>query len=322
MAAVDVFEVLSPGLLTTVQDLGRFGYARHGVAPSGALDSFSLRVANLLAGNPEGHAGLETVLMGLRIRALTDVVVAITGADLQPQRNKIPMEMWRSRQLKKNDILSFSGPRHGCRAYIAVQGGIDVPQIMDSRSTNLSSGFGGFEGRPLKSCDVVKASSGAPLPAQAGRIFHSDSIPRYRTRWSLRVIWGPQDDHFTDVSRATFVNSRFNVLPASDRTGIRLQGERIEHKTDVGESIISEGVISGAIQIPADGQPIILLGETVSGGYRKIATVISADLPLLGQIKPGEEILFQPVSLNEAHESLSAIEGTIQKLKSTLPIQP
>jgi len=322
MAAVDLFEVLSPGLLTTVQDLGRFGYGRYGVAPSGALDSFSLRVANLLVGNSEGCAGLETVLMGLRVRALAEGVIAITGGDLQPQLNKTPIAMWHSQRLKKDDVLSFSGPRNGCRAYIAVQGGIAVPKIMDSSSTNLSSGFGGYEGRPLKSGDVVKAKSGVLLPAHKGGTFNPEWIPQYLPRWHLRVIWGPQDDHFTDASRAIFVNSRFTVSPASDRTGIRLQGPRIEHKSDVGQSIISEGVVSGAIQIPGDGQPIIILGETVSGGYRKIATVVSADLPLLGQIKPGDEVQLQAVSLNEAHGFLSALEEKVKKLKSTLPIQP
>jgi len=311
MAALEVFEILSPGILTSVQDLGRYGYGRYGVAPSGALDSFSLRIANLLVENRQDQAGLETTLLGLRIRALNDIVIAVTGGNLQPQRNKQSIEMWRSHVLKKDDILSFNAPVSGFRAYIGVGGGICVPCVMDSKSTNLPSGFGGYQGRQLNIGDIVLSDSASQHLDTAGRVFSSQWIPAYTNNWTLRVIRGPQDDHFPDRSLDVFLHASYKMSPDSDRTGIRLLGPVIQCKSDIAESIISEGVISGSIQIPGDGKPIIILGETVTGGYRKIATVISADLPLLGQIKPEDEIQFTAVSLNQAHQALQEMEEKI-----------
>ena len=155
MADIEILEILSPGILTSIQDLGRYGYGRYGVAPSGALDSYALRIANLLVGNRPDQAGLEVMLLGPAIRALTAIDVAVTGGNLQPRRNKQPIKMWRSHILKKDDILSFDAPLSGFRAYVAVGGGISVPPVMGSRSTNLSSGFGGFQGRKLEKNDIL-----------------------------------------------------------------------------------------------------------------------------------------------------------------------
>ena len=318
MAIVKILEVLSAGILTSVQDMGRYGYGRYGVAPSGALDFFSLRIGNLLVGNAEDDAGLETTLMGLRIKALTDIVIAVTGGHLQPQRGQQSLKMWRSHVLMKDDILAFKGPLNGFRSYMAVSGGINSSLLMGSRSTNLPSGFGGIEGRGLKPGDILFSEL---LPEQlqnAERQFNSEWIPNYRDSWSLRVVWGPHDDHFTNETRDMFLASTFKISPYSDRSGIRLQGPVIQSKTAVEDSIISEGVISGAIQIPGDGQPIIILGETVTGGYRKIAAVISADLPLLGQIKPGDDVRFRVVSLKEAHDALRNMEEKIRRFKENI----
>ena len=318
MAAIEILKIMSPGILTSVQDLGRYGYGRYGIAPSGALDSFSLRVANLLVGNREDQAGLETMLLGPQIKALTDTVIAITGGNLQPQRNKKPIEMWRSHILKKEDILSFKSPVNGFRAYIAVQNGISVPPVMGSKSTNLPSGFGGYQGRPLKKNDLLSSESTLEDLNITKLVFNSAWIPVYPTKWTLRVIWGPQHDHFPSESRDAFLNSLYQMSPDSDRTGMRLQGPVIQRNSDIKESIISEGVISGSIQIPGDGKPIIILGETVTGGYRKIATVISADLHLLGQIKPGDEIQFTTVSLGEAQQALRKMEDRISRFKADI----
>lgn len=315
MAAIETLEIMSPGIMTSVQDLGRYGYGRFGVAPSGALDSFSLRIANLLVGNSEDHACLETMLMGPVIKVLADVVIAVTGGDLLPQQNKQPIDMWRSHAFKKDDVLSFGHAVSGFRAYIAIAGGIGAPHVMGSRSTNLPSGFGGHQGRTLEKEDIlVSAEPEGPVNA-AGRIFNPDWIPNYPDKWKLRVVWGPQDDHFPDDSRHAFLNSMYRMSQDSDRTGIRLEGPEILCKPDIEASIISEGVIAGSIQIPGDGKPIIILGETVTGGYRKIATVISADLPSLGQIKPGDGIQFAVVSLDEAHLALQEMEDRITDLK-------
>jgi antagonist of KipI len=284
MAGADILEILSPGIHTTVQDLGRYGYGRYGVAPSGALDTFALRIANLLVGNTEDQAGLEA--------------------------------MWRSHAFKKNDILSFGSTLSGFRAYIAVAGGIRVPSIMGSRSTNLSSGFGGLRGRVLGKSDILACENDSSLPKLADRSLNVDLIPSYPTHWLLRVIWGAQDDHFPEESRNAFLNETYKVSPDSDRTGIRLEGAAIRQKSEIPESIISEGVIAGSVQIPGDGKPIIILGETVTGGYRKIATVISADLPLLGQMKPGDTVRFSAISLDEARGTLVVLEEKIRAFKN------
>jgi biotin-dependent carboxylase-like uncharacterized protein len=318
MAVLKIFEILSPGILTCIQDLGRFGYGRYGVAPSGALDSFALRVANLLVGNQPNQACLETMLLGPAVKVLADTVVAVTGGNLQPLRNKQPMEMWRSHFLKKDDIISFGPAVSGLRAYIAVAGGIDVPVVMGSRSTNLSSGFGGYQGRPLKKNDILSSRKHFESLPKGARIFDAGWIPVYPDSWSLRVIWGPQDDHFPDESRNRFLNTSYKMSSNSDRTGIRLQGPAIWQKQDIEASIISEGVVSGSVQIPGDGKPIIILGETVTGGYRKIATVIAADLPFLGQIKPGDAIRFRAVTLDEAHQALAGVEEKIHKFTESL----
>jgi antagonist of KipI len=308
-------EILSAGLQTTIQDLGRFGFGHYGVPPSGALDTFSLRIANLLVGNPETHAGLETTLMGLRLKALADILIAVTGADLQPQVDHQPFEMWCSWTLKKGQILAFAGPKNGCRAYVAFSGQLNIIPVLGSRSTNLSAGFGGMQGRALQKGDMVLIDAPMSQSAAEGRSFEARQIPLPGETWRLRVIWGPQDDDFGKDARYTFVNSEFTVSPQSDRTGIRLQGPLIRRKDGTAESIISEGIIPGSIQVPGDGQPIIILGETVTGGYRKIATVISADLPLTGQIKPGDKIQFRAVTLEEAYWRLKEQQGLIEEFK-------
>jgi len=318
LGAVDALEILSAGPLASVQDLGRFGFGRYGVAPSGAVDTYALRIANLLAGNREDEAAVEITLAGFRARILTDLVVAVTGADLQPRLNRQPLRMWCAHILKNGDTLSFRGPRSGCRAYLALGGKIHLPVVMGSKSTNLSAAFGGFNGRPLSNGDTLALEKVNTDPAAAARSLHPEMIPVYPREWRLRVLLGPQDDQFTETARNAFLNASFKVTPQSDRVGIRLEGPVLSRKVDMPESIISEGVIAGTIQVPGDGQPIIILSETVTGGYRKIATVIAADLPLLGQLKPGNRIAFQAVSLDAAHQALRDIEKTIQDIKSAI----
>ena len=315
MATVKTLEILAPGPLTTVQDRGRFGFGRYGVPPSGAADPFSLRVGNLLVGNPEDAACLEITVIGPKILALTDTVIAITGADLQPAINEKPLEMWCSHLLGKGETLSFKGPRSGCRAYLSLGGGISVPDIMLSKSTNLAAGFGGLEGRPLKKGDALYSDSPDRYLKTEPRSFDNKFIPSYAKEQRLRVIFGPQDDHFPLKAKETFLNSPFKVTPQSDRTGIRLAGPYIEAKKGLKESIISEGVVPGTIQIPGDAQPIIILGETVTGGYRKIATVISADLPRLGQLKPGDSVHFLSGSMQEAYEAVREMEEMLQRFR-------
>ncbi|MGD8229235.1 MAG: biotin-dependent carboxyltransferase family protein [Desulfobacteraceae bacterium] len=318
MGTRKTLEILTPGPLTTVQDLGRYGYGRYGVPSSGALDAFSLRIANLLVGNKEDEAGLEITLLGPKVKALTDCTIAITGADLQPQLNGKPLQMWGSHIMRHGDILYFRGPQSGCRAYLAIGGGISVTPVMGSKSTNLTSHFGGYEGRPLQQGDILRTDSPHHYLKAEARAFDPAWIPSYSKDYLLRVLPGPQDEDFAEDTKEQFLETPFDVTPQSDRTGIRLAGPGIQKKTGMQESIISEGVVPGTIQVPGGAQPIIILVETITGGYRKIATVISADLPLLGQIKPGDTVSFKAVSMEQALEALEHIENVIRMFKDRL----
>ncbi|MDD5204386.1 MAG: biotin-dependent carboxyltransferase family protein [Desulfobacterales bacterium] len=308
MKVVKALEILLPGPLTTVQDLGRYGFGCYGVPPSGAIDSFALRAANLIAGNAGGEACLEITLTGLKARILTDLVLAVTGGHLQPQLNGRPFSMWEGHSAKPGDILSFKGTKSGCRAYLSLGGGISLEPVLGSRSTNISSGFGGPEGRALRKGDILCSESPRLHLGRAGVSLDKDRIPHYGQEWSLRVLPGPQHEDFPRTARGLFMSSSYAVTQQSDRTGIRLSGPPLHRSTGLAESIISEGVVPGAIQVPGDGQPIIILVETITGGYRKIATVISADLPLLGQMKPGDRVKFVEVSREAALEALRSSE--------------
>lgn len=316
MAIVKALEILMPGPLTTVQDSGRYGFGCYGVPPSGAIDTFSLRAANLLAGNPEGEACLEITLMGLKTRLLTDLAFAVTGGDLQPWLNGSPLPMWQAHIAKTGDILFFKGPRSGCRAYLALGGGISLQSILGSKSTNLSSGFGGVDGRALRKGDILCSHSPHLHLSRAGAFLEKDWVPRHGEEWSLRVLPGPQYEDFPQSSWDIFLNSFYTVTQQSDRTGLRFSGPPIHRVAALPESIISEGVAPGAIQVPGDAQPIIILVETITGGYRKIAAVISADLPSLGQMKPGDRVRFREVSMDTALEALENSEAILQSLQT------
>jgi biotin-dependent carboxylase-like uncharacterized protein len=316
------FEVIGPGILTTIQDSGRFGYSRFGVPPSGALDPFSFRVANLLVNNQGNEACLETTLMGLRLKALNESVIAITGGDVSPSLNGEPLEMWRTHLLIEGDVVSFKKVRSGCRAYISVSGGFIVPEVMGSRSTYLSGKFGGLEGRPLRKGDILyRLDSPSPLN-RLGLRFPEEWIPFFEKEANLRVIPGPQDHHFTKKGFQTFCTSTYKVTPRCDRMGVRLDGPKIERRADVEESIISEGFLSGAVQVPGDGKPIIILNELVTGGYTKIATIITTDIPKLAQLKPGDRVRFKPISIEEAHQLLKEQEHRLQGFKKGLANYP
>jgi len=317
---VATFEVLEPGILTTIQDLGRYGFSQFGVPPSGALDTFSLRVSNLLVGNEEEEACLEITLMGLRIRALKEVVIAITGGDLSPKLNGESLERWRTHLLVQDDVITFKKVNAGCRAYLSAAGGFFVPKMMGSSSTYLSGKFGGLEGRPLRKGDILHTSSRSSLD-KLGLRFPSEWIPSQEKEVLLRVIAGPQDHHFTEKGFRTLTSSSYEVTPQCDRMGVRLEGPGIQRRPDVEESIISEGLISGAIQVPGDGKPIIILTELVTGGYTKIATIISTDLPRVAQLKPGDLVKFKHISIEEAHHLLEEQEERLKELKKIIQNQ-
>lgn len=298
-----MIEVVKPGLFTTIQDLGRWGYQRFGIGTSGALDSFALAAANLLLGNPEDAAGLEITLSGPALKIHQATLMAITGADLAPHLNSHPLPNWTAFYVPANSLLSFGQRKKGVRAYLAVWGGINVPALMGSRSTYLLGRFGGIAGRPLKSGDILPLST---LP-QEGTNFSFKSLPEslrplYVQNPVLRVIPGPFDDYFSEEGVKIFFSSPYTITPQSDRMGYRLQGEPILRGKK--EELITCGLAQGTIQVPPDGQPIILLADRQTiGGYPIIGTVIHADLPLVAQCAPGDKLSFKRVSIEVAQEA-------------------
>jgi len=311
---MEIFEVVKPGAYTTVQDSGRFSYQQFGVPVCGVIDSFAYRVANALVGNFQGQAVLEATIFGPTLKVLNQGFIAVTGGNLSPLINNAPLPMWESVAIHPDDILQFKGVKSGCRAYIAVAGGIDVPIVMGSRSTYVAGKIGGIEGRLLAAGD--RMNKGEEIGKVGGRV-PSDFIPVYSDNIDIRVILGPQDDYFSEDIKK-FFTSTFKVSTKSDRMGYRLEGDPITHKEGVDKSIISEPSVPGGIQVPPDGQPIILLVEQTVGGYTKIATVISSDIGKVGQAKPGDQIHFRQVELDEAHRILKMEEEKIESIKISL----
>jgi biotin-dependent carboxylase-like uncharacterized protein len=313
---VDLLEIVSPGILATVQDTGRRGYAPIGVAPSGAADSYACRLGNLLVGNLETTAVVEVTLMGFQARFRHEAVVAVTGADLQPNLNGNSVAMWTSVRVGSGDVITFQAPVCGCRAYLAVGGGFSVPVVMGSRSTSISAGFGGYDGRALQAGDILCGCRPGQHLHCKGRTIPEALKPVYTSQGVLRVIPGPQADQFTSASRALFYDAVYTVSGKSDRTGVRLEGPVLEKQPEAPDSILSEGILGGSIQVPGDGQPIILMNETVTGGYRKIAAVIAADLPLLGQLAPGDTVRFQETGVAAAVALLRQVEAAVDWVRA------
>lgn len=293
-------DVLRPGLLTTVQDLGRRPYQRYGVAVSGAMDPLALRLGNILVGNEEGAAGLEVTLVGPTLRFGAPRIIAVTGGDLEPALNGAPIPLWQTVAVGEGDVLTFRGCRSGCRAYVAVAGGIDVPTVMGSRSTFMRGGYGGFEGRALQAGDRLPLGKPrVPVRRLLGRRLPGRTIPDYRTARPVRFIPGPQDDAFTPEALETFTTCAYTVSTHSDRMGYRLEGPTLKHRA--GADIISDYIPVGAIQVPGNGQPIVLMADCqMTGGYTKIGVVIGVDIPYMAQRKPGDAVTFQPVTVEEA----------------------
>jgi biotin-dependent carboxylase-like uncharacterized protein len=294
--------IRSAGLLTTVQDAGREGYQRYGMPVSGAMDSFSMRLANILVGNDTGIACLEATIAGPEIEFTEQTIVAVTGADMGPCINGRSALMYTMLKVKKGDILSFTGLVSGCRSYIAFAGGIDLPEVMGSRSTYLRASVGGFDGRALRTGDVLPLGKiTADLKIME---IPRDIIPVYKPSQTIRIISGPEADRFELEGLRSFLTAEYMVTDRSDRMGYRLDGEQIIHKPD-GPDIISAGISAGTVQVPGDGKPIILMADRqTTGGYARIANVITADLSLVAQMKPGDTIRFREVTLDHAQELL------------------
>lgn len=308
-------KIINPGPLTTIQDEGRDGYMRYGMPTSGAVDKFAFKVANLLVGNNESAAVLETAFLGPEIQFKSDAIIAITGADMQPLLDNHPINMWQAIRVEKGSRLSFASLQDGLRAYIAIGGGIDLPAVMDSKSTYLKAKIGGLEGRKLKEGDVLKFFSNnleakqvvnQPLPEML--------IPQYSEKNEVKVILGPQDDYFSQADIEKFLNSEYKFSNRSDRMGCMLEGPTLKHKKS--PDIISDGIAMGAIQVPGHGKPIIMLSDRqTTGGYAKIANVTTTDLMKVAQAKPGDVISFKAVSVKEAQKDLRKQAKELKQIK-------
>ena len=294
-------QVVTPGLLTTVQDLGREGFGPMGVSPSGAADSISIRLGNRLVGNHDNAAALEMTLLGGTFAFLDGATIALVGSNFGATLDEARIEMHASIEVKSGQVLRVGSTCSGARCYLCVQGGFHVDSFLGSSSTHLLSGLGGYEGRALRKGDVLAVGPG-PF-SHRKRMLAPGVLRRLAPRKTLRVTAGPQSDWFPESARQSLGAVTYRVTEESNRMGIRLEGPplAVEHSSDM----ITEGVSLGAIQIPLGGLPIILFVEQqTTGGYPKIANVISADFPSLGQLRPRDEIRFELVSFEEARRLL------------------
>jgi len=293
-----------------VQDLGREGYGPMGVSPSGAADPVALRIGNRLLDNPEGAPGLEMTLLGGTLVFPEHAIVALTGSDFGATLDDMPIDMWSSVDVQPGQTLRMGSTREGARCYLCVQGGIAVKLFLGSASTHLLSGLGGFEGRALRKGDVLKigAASGSFRTFRKRKVADR-ALKKLARRRILRVTLGPQNDWFSPAVQELFYSGTYRVAEESNRMGLRLEGATVA--TPAGGEMISEGVSLGAVQITAAGLPIVLFVEQqTTGGYPKIANVISADLSSLGQLRPRDEIRFERADL----ETSRALLGEQQKL--------
>jgi antagonist of KipI len=329
-------EVLRPGLLTSIQDLGRYGYQKHGVIVSGSMDSYSLRLANLLVGNAEGEAALEITLIGPSLRIDQDVLLAITGGNLSPTVAGVAIPMWRPVYLKQGSILKFGECKTGCRSYLSIAGGYQIPEVLGSSSTYLRAGLGGFQGRALKKGDVLQSKSPhegslkilqqlAPQSSLASFVSTAwyvgrGHIPQDSRHITIRMMRGRQFDQFDEQSIEQLLHSAFRVTPQSDRMGYRLSGSSLKLANP--KEMISEAIALGTVQVPPDGNPIILLADRqTAGGYPKIAQIAAVDVPVVAQSKPGANIWFQEISLAEGERLYLAREAAVKQLKTVIAMQ-
>ncbi|MFJ7952020.1 biotin-dependent carboxyltransferase family protein [Lysinibacillus sp. NPDC096418] len=316
--------VKQPGMLATIQDLGRYGLQKFGVIVGGAMDSNSLRIANLLVGNPEGEGALEVTLFGTSLLFESDELIAITGGNLQPTVDGKVIPMWQPLLIRKGSVLKFNAAINGSRAYVSFSGGIQVPKVMGSKSTYIRAGIGGFQGRKLEKNDVfecnTRTESGEDLFNQLQKktnylswsVHYTPFVTLKKTQ-TIRFIRGSEYDRFDEDSFKKFFSTPYTISTHSDRMGYRLEGEDIHLKEPF--ELLSEGVTFGTIQVPSSGQPIILMADRqTTGGYPKIGQVISADLPSLAQMQANGQVYFKEVTLEEAQWALIHQEKEINEL--------
>lgn len=296
MSSIDV---INGGILTTIQDSGRYGYQELGIPTSGAMDDYNFRLANILVGNKLDEAVLEMTYFGPTLKFNEDLTLAITGSDMSPKINGQAIPMFETIKVKAGDTLQFGKVNEGIRSYLAFGGSIDVPMVNGSKSTHIKTKMGGIDGRALKAKDTLNIKKSRE---KTMRRIPEKYLPKFSHCNILRVVLGPQDDYFTEKGiHDLFRSGGYQVTKDFDRMGIRLKGTEIEHKETA--DIISDGTNFGSIQVPANGQPIILVADRqTTGGYTKIGNVITPDLPKLAQMTFLDKVLFQKVTIEEAQK--------------------
>jgi biotin-dependent carboxylase-like uncharacterized protein len=319
--------VKSPGLLTTVQDTGRFGEYALGMPPSGAMDVFSYQVGNYLVGNEEGAAGLEITYFGPELEFTEGAVIAVTGAEMPPKINGEEAPTWEALEVGEGDVLSFDYLKNGARSYLAVAGGIDVPLFMHSRSTYTLIGLGGHEGRALQEGDELAVGESGNGGGRIGKRVDDDHIPAYSKETELRVIIGLASYRLTEESMDEFLNTTWTVTPDADRVGYRYRGGElkfVEREQPAGAgsdpaNVVDFGYPIGSIQVPGGVEPIVLMNDAVTGGgYATIGTVISADRDKLAQTKTNDKTRFRSVDLDEALEARRHRRQQMEEIRQAL----
>ncbi len=317
-------QVLRPGLLSTFQDRGRHGFQHLGVPVGGAMDQRAHELANLIAGNEDDTATLEITLLGPTLRFDVPACIALAGADLSPTVNGEPVPMSRPLVIRAGDVLAFGARRSGVRCYLAWHGGVDLPEVLGSRSTHLRGAMGGFHGRALQKGDVLQLNRTLKEDAcdalatdLSGMAIYLPSPLANNPRQRLRVMRGPHTGLFTDEAVRALFDEGFVIANESDRMGYRLQGPRLALRQE--RQLLSEGATAGSIQVPSDGQPIVLMADRQSiGGYPKIGHVATVDLPRLAQCMPGEVLHFEEISVAQAQQQDNLREQALAALRVSL----
>lgn len=291
--------ILQAGPMTTIQDAGRFGFMQYGIGQSGVMDYKSFIQANELVGNRSGEAVLEMTLFGAELVCDEDVLIAYTGADMQAQIDNQDVERGRAYWLKKGAHLKFGFAKLGVRAYLAVAGQMQIENVMNSKSTNMKCHIGGMQGRKLQNGDEIEWKNTECRMRKISKLLKKRiSQEDYSGEKEIRVVLGSQADLFTEKGISTFLNEKYKISSDSDRMGIRMVGPTIDGLGNT--DIISDGIVFGSIQVTSAGQPIVMMADhQTTGGYAKIATVITEDLPILAQIKPGEYVKFKAVNIQQ-----------------------
>lgn len=311
------FTVISPGMLTTIQDGGRFSHQHSGMCVSGVMDAYAHRTANILCGNSDqNEAVIEVSMIGPTLKFNSDAFISITGANISPMIDERIVKMWSSFPIYEGNHLSFGKIKSGVRSYIGIYGGIDVPKVLSSKSTYTMAGIGGYNGRALQTGDEINLNTNTITNARF-RELPLKYVPQYKNEKEINVVLGPQDNAFTSNGLYNFLSQQYTVTPKFNRMGYRLDGPKIEHSEKA--DIISDGIVMGAIQVTGEGLPIILMSDRqTAGGYTKIACVIQRDLSEIAQANINNKLKFYAISVEQAQVEYIKWENKFKEITDEL----